>query len=381
VPADLALAIAAGAAGHDRDGSFPHEAFELLTSAGLVGLVTPTAVGGGGAGLARATRAVTDLGWADPSVALVMALHYLFHAVLRDPATTWPPKARELVQRTAVTEGALLNALSVEPDLGTPMRGGLPATVAERKPDGYRLTGRKIYSTGAPRLRWMMVSARVEDAPAGIPGEGPFFGTFLLAAGTPGYRVEPTWDHLGLRASRSDDVVFDGALIPHDLVLEIREAARRAPVPAAAQVWGSVLIAAVYQGVARAARDWLTRYLNERTPTNLGAPLASLPRFQETVGRIEALLHTNEVLLRTTAAGLDAGEPPSPGAGLVKQTVTANVVQAVGLGLTLTGNPGLSRANPLERHYRDALCGPVHSPQADVILTAAGRAALTAATL
>ena len=46
------------------------------------------------------------------------------------------------------------------------------------------------------------------------------------------------------------------------------------------------------------------------------------------------------------------------------------------IGLELTGNPGLSRANPLERHYRDVLCSRIHSPQADTILVAAGRVAL-----
>jgi len=48
----------------------------------------------------------------------------------------------------------------------------------------------------------------------------------------------------------------------------------------------------------------------------------------------------------------------------------------VQIGLELTGNPGLSRHNPLERHYRDVLCSRIHSPQDDTILTGAGRAGL-----
>jgi alkylation response protein AidB-like acyl-CoA dehydrogenase len=44
--------------------------------------------------------------------------------------------------------------------------------------------------------------------------------------------------------------------------------------------------------------------------------------------------------------------------------------------LSLTGNHGLSRANPLERHYRDVLCGRVHTPQDDSTRTGLGRAAL-----
>ena len=63
-------------------------------------------------------------------------------------------------------------------------------------------------------------------------------------------------------------------------------------------------------------------------------------------------------------------------ASLVKLTVTDNAIAAVGLAMELVGNPGLSRANPLERHYRDVLCSRVHTPQNDMILLDAGRQAL-----
>jgi alkylation response protein AidB-like acyl-CoA dehydrogenase len=61
---------------------------------------------------------------------------------------------------------------------------------------------------------------------------------------------------------------------------------------------------------------------------------------------------------------------------MVKMLVTDNVIKATQLALELTGNPGLSRANDLERHYRDALCGRVHTPQSDMVTGGAGRAAL-----
>jgi alkylation response protein AidB-like acyl-CoA dehydrogenase len=138
----------------------------------------------------------------------------------------------------------------------------------------------------------------------------------------------------------------------------------------------------VYHGVARAARDWLTRYLHERVPTSLGAPLASLPRFQSSVGQIEALLHVNDQLIHTTAAEVDGGPDPAGAAtrsALVKHTATTNAIRAVEQAVALVGNPGLSRRHPLERHYRDVLCSRIHTPQDDTILLGAGRAALAAA--
>ncbi|WP_275406974.1 acyl-CoA dehydrogenase family protein [Streptomyces sp. SID12488] len=51
-------------------------------------------------------------------------------------------------------------------------------------------------------------------------------------------------------------------------------------------------------------------------------------------------------------------------------------VQAVGLAVRLLGNPGLARGNPLERHFRDIQCAPVHAPQEDISVLAIGTKAL-----
>jgi alkylation response protein AidB-like acyl-CoA dehydrogenase len=132
-----------------------------------------------------------------------------------------------------------------------------------------------------------------------------------------------------------------------------------------------LLLLSVYDGVAHAARDWLIGYLNERTPTNLGKPLASLPRFQLAVGEIDALLHANGELLDGLAADLGRGT-----AGLAKAMVTRNVIAVAEQAVSLGGNAGLTFHHPLQRHLRDALCSRIHSPQDDTILTNAGRAAL-----
>ena len=315
---------------------------------------------------------VVAVGEADPSVALVLAQHTLFHALLdemgRAGCAAWPRCDR---RRSRASRS--INALRVEPDLGTPARGGLPATVAERLPDdgGWRLTGRKIYSTGIPLLRWLLVYARTDDPE-------PAVGNVLVEAGTPGYRVEQTWDSLGMRATRSDDVVFEGAVVPIDHALDL--ATTPPPMAPGPVVWNCMLMAAVYHGVARAARDWVARYLTERTPANLGQPLSSLPRFQEAMGRIDATVVVGDRLLATTAAAIDGGASDGPAHSMVvKYNVTNGAIDAVLEAVRLTGNPGLLRHNPLERHLRNVLHGRIHTPQDDTILTATGRAAFAAA--
>jgi len=369
VPAHTLREIEAAAEAHDRDASFPRDSLAALHRAGLLGLTVPARLGGGGAGLARAAEAVAAVGAACASTALVFAMQSLHQRRLAD-GDEFAPAARDRIGRAAVAHGDLINVLRVEPALGTPARGGLPETVARRVPGGFRVTGRKIYATGAPGLAWLLVWARTDDAE-------PLVGTFLVPAAAPGVRVEAAWDHLGLRASGGDDVVLDDVAIAPDHAGRLAPVAEWGGPDPVAAAWNVVLIGAVYTGVARAARDWVTRFLRERRPANLGAALATLPRVQEAVGAIEERLAVNAALLEAAARDVDLGAPRATlTLNLFKTTLAENAVRAVEQAVSLAGNHALSRSNPLERHLRDVLCARVHTPQIDSAHIAAGRAAL-----
>jgi alkylation response protein AidB-like acyl-CoA dehydrogenase len=369
VPVSALESIAGAAARHDRDGSFPADSLAALHRAGLLGLTVPARLGGSGAGLVRAADAVGAVGAACASTALVFAMQLIHHRRLAE-ATEFSQALRDRVGRGAVEGGALINALRVEPELGTPARGGLPDTVARRTADGWRISGRKIYSTGARGLSWLLVWARTDE-------DEPRAGSFLVPADAPGIHIEETWDHLGLRASGSHDVVLDDVPVPSDHAGELRLPRHWARGDAGSLAWNTVLIGALYTGVARAARNWVVQFLQNRRPANLGAALATLPRMQEAVGAIEERLAVNAALLDAAAHAADAGSPhPVTTLHLFKTAVAENAVCAVEQASALAGNHALSRANPLERHLRDVLCARIHTPQADSAYIAAGRAAL-----
>ena len=359
----LTQAFAATADRHDREASFPFANFQALHQAGLLALTAPKRLGGLESDLPTALKVVSAVARGEPATALVLVMQYLFHASV-EGRSGWPEHLKQRVIGDAIDHGALINALRVEPDLGTPARGGLPATIARRTPEGWRISGRKIYSTGSSALTWFVVWARSDDA-------APLVGGWLVRADSPGVVIEETWDHLGLRASASHDVVFEDVLVPLDHALDPQPPGAPPPYSAVFGTWSSVLTAAIYDAVARSARDWLADFLLARRPANLGASLSTLPRFQEALGEIDGLLLANRVLLDSAARGDTAASE----SGLVKHLVTENAITVVEKALKLTGNPGLTRANPLERHHRDVLCGRVHTPQADVVLTGAGRAA------
>jgi len=352
----------------DARGVFPHDHIAALRGIGVLGLTAPVQHGGAGAGLVIATEVTGAIARSDPSTALVVAMHLINLATLDNGR--WSADALARVLGSGAREGALINALRVEPDLGTPLRGGLPETIARATPDGWRLSGRKIYSTGSEALGWGIVWARTDENPARV-------GQFLVAMSSPGITITPDWDTLGLRSSASHDVIFDDVALPRDAAVDIRAPEEWLDRSDALTAWGTLTIAALYTGVAEAARDWTRGFLQTRVPANLGRPLASLPRQQEAFGRIETLIAVNRRLIRSAAFEVDAGQPPAANeSAAIKLTATENAIDAVEQCMKLAGNHAIARRNPLERHCRDVLCGRIHSPQEDTILLQLGRASL-----
>ena len=117
-------------------------------------------------------------------------------------------------------------------------------------------------------------------------------------------------------------------------------------------------------------------FLHDRVPSGLGKPLATLPRFEMLLGEIEALLLPNTALLSHALTRQEDGTLTLADANMVKYVMTENAIRATERAIAAIGNPGLSQDNPLERHYRDVLCGRVHTPQSDTALMLSGRTAL-----
>ncbi|MCP6588957.1 acyl-CoA dehydrogenase, partial [Klebsiella pneumoniae] len=78
--------------------------------------------------LARLQQAITAIAWGEPATALIVCMQYLHHLRLAE-SDGWAEPLRRQVYRDAVERGGLINSLRVEPELGSPARGGLPQTV------------------------------------------------------------------------------------------------------------------------------------------------------------------------------------------------------------------------------------------------------------
>lgn len=175
----------------------------------------PTPLGGSGATLGTARRVIGAVARGEPATALILTMTYLQHRAISRADNRWPGHLRERVLRAGAQHGALANSLRVEPELGSPARGGLPGTVGRRTADGWRIDGHKLYTTGIEGLSWLSVWGRTDEPE-------PRVGIFLVPRNAPGLRVIASWDHLGMRASGSHEVIFDDVAIPFDHGVDLR---------------------------------------------------------------------------------------------------------------------------------------------------------------
>ena len=247
---------------------------------------------------------------------------------------------------------------------------------AERAPGGWLLTGRKIFITGAPVLRFYL-TAVVLPPSDGVP-EGELVNA-IVERDTPGLSIENTWTgSLGLRGCGNDDVVYDRVFVSDERIVErlIIGQPRR---PQGGSVWNMVL-AAVALGVGQAACDAAAHYANTRVPAALGAPIAGQPHIQQWAGQMDVALRGARAVLhgaaRAASAGALTGAETGPSVAAAKYLCTNAACAVTETALRVAGGFSMTRALPLERYFRDARGGLFQPPQDDLALMLLGRAAL-----
>jgi alkylation response protein AidB-like acyl-CoA dehydrogenase len=365
----LAERFAARAAEHDRANTFPHENFRDLHESGYLALTVPEEYGGRGANPLEIALAQERLARGDGSTALGATMHLILIGRLAE-ARPWPEELFARVCRDVVERGALINSAASEPEMGSPSRGGLPSTTAVRDGDGWRITGRKTWTSLAPALSHIVVmaAAQLDDGP-------PRRANFLVPSDAPGLRVDETWDNLGMRATGSHDVVLEEVRVPDSARLPDDSA----PAKGDGRGW-ALISGAVYTGIATAARDYAIAYARERRPNGMSGPIAELQTVQHRVAEMELLLlHSRSILYGTAETWVN--QPACRAAiawqlAAAKYTTTNNAIRVTDLALRVVGATGLSHARPLERYFRDVRAGLGHPPMDDAALTMIGKAAL-----
>ncbi|KIL36084.1 acyl-CoA dehydrogenase [Gordoniibacillus kamchatkensis] len=348
----LAVRFAERAAEHDRLGTFPHENIAELRDFGYMKLTVPKSYGGGGISLYEMVQLQERLAMGDGSTALAVGWHVGKVLHVRE-GRKWEESVWAELCRDIVAHGVMINSFASEPVTGSPSRGGRPATTAAATSGGWLLTGRKTYSTLSPALDRCIVNAYCEST-----GKTEEF----LVMMKDGVTIVETWNTLGMRATGSHDVVFDGVFVPERYLLR--------PGKDAVDDGGGWLlhIPACYMGIALAARDFALRFACSYRPNSIKGPIAELPNIRQLIGQIELEQRTARQMLYAAADRWDR-EPDrraqmKPELGLAKLIATNGAIRIVDLAMRIVGGTSLSKDYPLERYYRDVRAG-LHNPPMD----------------
>jgi alkylation response protein AidB-like acyl-CoA dehydrogenase len=377
---ELAETFAQRAAQDDWEGKFPFENYADLQRSGYLTLTVPREYGGWGADVLEATLAQYYLAQGCASTALVMGMHLTHIARLyegqKDQSS--PGEIFERICHAVVEDGAVLNTAVSEPTTGSPSRGGRPSTTARRQPDGsWRINGRKTYTTGSSVLKLIPVGCSIIDEADGhLPPLTAERGSFLVSGDAPGVRVEETWNSLAMRMSGSNDLILEDVHIESWAYMETGMPPGTAPQERIA-AWG-LPIAAVYLGIAQAARNEAIQFAQRRRPNSLDRPIASVPHIQEKVAKMElALLQSNAVLFGLAVQSVaDPCSVPVSQFSAAKYLATNSAIEITDLAMRVVGGASLSLEGSLQRHYRDLRAGLHHPPMDDVTLAQLARDAL-----
>jgi alkylation response protein AidB-like acyl-CoA dehydrogenase len=360
---DTVRVLAEAAPDADQTGDFPWTGIRAVHKSGLLDSTVATRYGGQGATLLDAAHILAGLGRGDPSVALISAMT-IFNHLGQAAKSNWPDDLYKRLLAEGKQRPLLLNAARVEPELGSPARGGLPATRARRTASGWSISGRKRFVTGAYGLTHFLVWAHTDEASSRV-------GTFVVPNGLPGIKVIENWKSLGMRATGSHDVEYTDVEIPAENVLDLVDPSV-AQQDNRAHAAMTLALTSIYLGAAEAAQAAFIRFAHERVPANLGHPIARTERFVTLSGEIDLLVSgARQIIFGALEANLGDAET------LIRARLLAGrqIRDAVQIAVRGIGNPGLSADLGLERHFRDIQSVLVHAPQEDTSVSILGRAA------
>jgi alkylation response protein AidB-like acyl-CoA dehydrogenase len=356
IAARLAPGFAANAAKADEGDRFVADNYDALKAVGLVEAAVPVELGGRGAEIAELCDMIRIIAGSCGSTGLAFSMHTHQVAI---PAWRWRHQkataVEPLLKRIAAEKIVLLSSG------GSDWIGG--SGKAEKVDGGYRITARKVFTSGAEAGDLLMTGAILDGDPAKVL----HFGVPMKA---PEVSIVDTWHTLGMRGTGSNDVVVEGLFIPEANIALARNAGEWHPLFQVISTIAFPLIYAAYLGVAESARD-IAIELAKKKPAN--------PHAVSLAGRMDTSLRAAQLAHRHMVA---TAEKNAPSAASVNETmisralVAKHAIEAVELAMELAGGAGFYRAAGLERRFRDVQGARFHPLQQGPQATYAGSMAL-----
>ena len=339
-------AIAPRVRAMDDDQQFANGLVKQLFELGLMGIEVPEELGGAGGSFFDAVLAIEAISTVDPAVAVLVDVHNtLVNNALRRWATEeqkklWLPRlAVDTVGAYALSEaGSGSDAFALQ-------------TRAEAVAGGFRLNGRKLWISNAREAGLFIVFATL-DPSAGYKG----ITAFLVEKGTAGFTVGRKEDKLGIRASSTCELVFDGCEVPEANVLG--EPGKGYMIAIETLNEGRIGIGAQMLGLAEGAWGHAARYSKERR--QFGKAIGEFQAVQFTLAQMATEIEAVKLMVYNAARLKDAGQPYVREAAMTKLFASQVAERVASQCVEVFGGNGFVRDYPAEKYYRDAKVGKIY---------------------
>jgi alkylation response protein AidB-like acyl-CoA dehydrogenase len=358
--------LAASAPGHDRDGTYPFESIDALKRVGYFAAPIPVELGGLGVSSAHdLVVASSRLARGDASVAIGVNMHLaaVLNLERRRQAAVAAGDDRRARAFAASLAGIAGNGVVLAAAISE--RGQdltRPATVAVRTEVGWRIEGHKVFCTMSPAATDLYVAVTLTD------GDGvERYAYAMVPAGAPGVVVHEDWDALGMRASGSNSISFEGVKLPEHAVRGGFRAGDPLPYMERNLVAG-LFHAAASLGVAESAdaiaRQGLAGRVNGdgRPRMQVADNAVDLAAARGVLSRAGALIDDRLDADRAPALSGEELEALFAESQAAKAFVGEAAIRIVDRAMALSGGAGYLNGSPLARAYRDVRAGGFMHP-------------------
>jgi SfnB family sulfur acquisition oxidoreductase len=346
--------IRIGSSQRDRQRILPHDEIKRLAQSGILGITVPANYGGVDISNPFLAEVIAILSEADSSVGQIPQNHFYILEVLRLAGSD---EQKRYFFTRALAGDHFANALAE--------RNGAAGAIDTRLvPDGpgYRITGRKYYSTGALFADWIAIFAQ---------GPKERVVMAILPRETEGLTVTDDWAGFGQRTTASGTVIINDVYVAADSVVEYHMAFDR---PAPLGSLGQLLHAAVDLGIARAAFADMIGFVRSKSRGNLSLGIETATDDPLTIARtgaiavkIEAAAAVVEragrkVDIAQVSPSTEAASEASLAVAAAKILTTEAALEASNALFELAGTSATDESLNLDRHWRNARTHTVHDP-------------------
>jgi alkylation response protein AidB-like acyl-CoA dehydrogenase len=342
---------------NDRANQFFDDDFDDLRRSGYLLASVPTDMGGGGLTLAEINQLQRRIAYVAPATAVAINMHHYFVGLCADLHRSGDPSGDWVLQRAM--EGHVFAAGHGEAGNDIPVL--LSSAKAERVEGGWEFTGHKIFGSLSPVWTYLGVHGMDTSDPS-----APKVVHGFIHRDAPGYRIEQTWDTLGMRATASNDTILDRTFVPDEAIIRVSAAgfAGADMFHVALFAWALLGFAGVYSSIARRAYDETLASTHKRQSVALTRSMAYHPEVQHHVAEMRIHLEAMNAHLDRVcddwATGVDHGMDWPVKIVACKHDVVTRAWAVVDTALDLSGGSGIFKRNRIEQLFRDARLGRIH---------------------